>query len=129
MRKLMGAGLLVGAMLGSPAFAQASPVVGTWVMQVQTPGRSFEVAMTVSGAGGSYTVAFEAPSEGEGDGPAMEEQISNVVVDGSSLSFTRTLSTPENPIVVSYDLEVDGDALSGEARSAFGAVPIAATRR
>ncbi|AKH42754.1 hypothetical protein FHS61_000528 [Altererythrobacter atlanticus] len=122
--------------MAAPAMAAESPLVGTWDTIADTQMGKFEATMTIANGGDAYTVDIkDAPMAAPGGGgpesqmPPMESEISDVKVDGSALSFKRTMSTPQGPMELTYSLTVDGDSLSGEANSAFGAVPISGTRR
>lgn len=128
MRYVLGSCVLAATTLCSPAFAQSSPVVGDWAVVVETPQGNFETTMMVEEEAGAYSVSFDDPPNPNFPPPESDE-ITNVVVEGGSFSFTRTLSSPQGPFELSYSGMVDGDSLTGEANSAFGPVPITATRK
>jgi hypothetical protein len=90
--------------------------------------------MTVSESGGAYTVEIaDAPPEGGGaaGGPPMgpmESSISDVAVDGSKITFKRSLKSDQFTIDLNYELTADGDSISGKAGSDFGDSAITGTR-
>src|SRR5690606_22072304 len=120
------------ALISAPALAADSPVVGTWATVAETQMGNFESTLTVAEEGGAYTVEMaDAPMTGP-DGsaaPAMASTISDVKVDGASFSFKRTIDFQGQGMVLSYSGTVDGDTLTAEANSDFGAVPVKGTRK
>jgi hypothetical protein len=124
------AALAVAATLfASPALAQESPVLGTWNTQAVTDFGTFASTMTVLDDEGSYIVLMEdvAPAGGAEAPPAMESSISDVVVDGASFTFTRTITSPME-MSLAYRGTVDGDTLTATATSDFGAISVSGTR-
>ena len=121
------AGLLAVA---APAVAQGSPVVGTWATEAKTDFGTFKSSWTVAEAGGAYTIeVVDAPMEGGPGGPPPESTISDVKVDANTLSFTRSLQMEQGPMNLKYSVTIDGNALSGQATSDFGPIPITGTRQ
>lgn len=131
MRKLatFAAAALAATVLASPAYAAG--VEGTWNLVAATQMGEFKSTMTVAENGGGYTVEIvDTPPEGGaggGDFGPMESTISDVSVNGSELSFTRSLSGAF-AMVLNYKLTTDGDSIKGEAGSDFGPTPITGTR-
>lgn len=117
------------ALFAAPAMAQDSPVLGTWNTQAVTDFGTFASTITVLDDEGSYIVLMEdvAPAGGGEAPPAMESSISDVVVDGASFSFTRTITSPME-MSLAYSGSVDGDSLTATATSDFGAIPVTGTR-
>lgn len=126
MRLIAASAIAAAALAGAPALAQ-SPVVGDWATVAETPQGTFEAVLHVTEADGAYMVEFEEAAPG--GGPPMESEISNVVVDGDSISFTRTLASPQGDFELSYAGTVDGDTLSATATSSFGEIPVTGTRQ
>ncbi len=118
------------ALVATPALADHhASIVGSWDTVTETPMGNFEAGISVDAAEEGYTVAIEdRPPEGGQAMPPMESTISNVAVEGSTVTFVRSMETPQGPMELTYTLTADGDALSGEANSSFGAVPITGTR-
>lgn len=117
---------LAATLLSTPALAQESPVLGTWNTQAVTDFGTFAATMTVMDDEGSYIVTMEdVPVEGM---PAMEGSISDVVVDGTSFSFKRSLTSPQGPMELAYAGSVEGDSLTATVTSPMGAIPVTGTR-
>jgi hypothetical protein len=126
MRRLAVSAFIAAALFGAPALAQSA--VGDWAISVTTPNGTLETTMMISEADGGYAVAFEDPAPPDGQ-PPMESTVSDVMVDGSTFSFKRMLTTPQGPFELSYSGTVDGDSLAGTASSSFGEIPITGTRK
>jgi len=124
--RLAAAAAFGSAMIAAPAIAQESPVVGSWETAMETPMGNFSATLKLSHVDGAYVVEMaEQMPEGS---PAMESAISNVAVEGSTLTFDRSLTTPQGPMELKYSFTADGDAITGAANSEFGAMAITGTR-
>lgn len=127
MKKIAFLAALAAAMVASPALA-ASPVEGTWALEAKTDFGTFKSTMTVAESGGAPTVDIvDAPAEGMP--PSGPSKISDVKVDGNTLTFTREVSFADMPMTLSYTATVDGDTLTGTANSSFGPTPITGKRQ
>lgn len=120
----------------TPAFAADSPVVGTWATEAKSDFGTFKSTWTVAESNGTYTIDVkDAPPEGGpggGDGaPAAppKSTISNVAVDGSTLTFDRELVMGDMTIKLAYKVTADGNTLTGQTHSDFGDIPITGTRQ
>jgi len=130
------AALVAGAsLMAAPAWAQSSPVLGTWNTQAVTDFGTFKSKMIVAQSGGAYTVEMQdVPPEGAppADGAAggmTPGAITDVVVDGTNFSFKRKLTTPQGEMSLSYSGKVDGDSLTAEVDTGqFGKLPVTGTR-
>jgi hypothetical protein len=134
MRQLRFAALAAAAIVVStPAFAADSPVAGTWATEAKSDFGTFKSTWTVAESGGTYTVDVkDAPQEGGpggGDGAPPKSTISNVAVDGSTLTFDRELVMGDMTIKLSYKVTADGNNLTGQTHSDFGDIPITGTRQ
>lgn len=116
--------------IAAPAFAQSSPVLGTWETRAVTDFGTFSSTMTVEASGDGYAITLvDAPMPGApADAPAMASTISDVVVDGASFSFKRSMTTPQGAMDLSYSGSVDGDALTAQVVTSFGTIPVTGTR-
>ncbi|MGZ3233943.1 MAG: hypothetical protein ACXU7O_04535 [Croceibacterium sp.] len=132
---IAAAGALVAA---SPAFAADPPVVGTWATVAKTDFGTFKLTWTVAQSGGAYTIDVkDAPPEGGAPGgdaggaaaAPPKSTISDVVVDGNTLSFNRELVMGDMTIKLSYKVTADGNMLTGQTHSDFGDIPITGTRQ
>ena len=123
--------MLAGAALtmSAPAMAEDSPVVGNWDTVAKTDFGNFQAVMSFAATEEGYAIEMtDVPPEGAPAGPPMESAISDIKVEGNGFSFKRQLSTPQGPMELTYTGSVDGDTLTAEANSAFGAIPVTGTR-
>ncbi len=125
---LAAAGALFAA---TPAFAADSPVVGTWATEAKSDFGTFKSTWTVAQNGGAYTIDVkDAPQEGApADAPPPKSTISDVAVDGSTLTFNRELVMGDMTIKLAYKVTADGSALTGMTHSDFGDIPITGTKQ
>jgi len=135
LKKSILAALVAGSTLVAvPAYAESSPVVGTWNTQAVTDFGTFKSKMIVTEANGAYTVEMQdVPPEGappaEGGGGMTAGVITEVVVDGTNFSFKRKMTTPQGEMNLSYAGNVDGDNLTAEVDTGqFGKLPVTGTR-
>jgi len=139
MRQLRFAALAAAAMVfATPAMAADSPVVGTWATEAKSDFGTFKSTWTVANNNGTYTIDVkDAPPEGGPPGgdaggapPAPPKStISNVAVDGSTLTFDRELVMGDMTIKLAYKVTADGNTLTGQTHSDFGDIPITGTRQ
>jgi opacity protein-like surface antigen len=128
MKKLVFAAV-AAAFLAAPALAADSPAAGQWAIEAKTDFGTFTSDWTVAEEGGAWAIEMkDAPMAGM-DGPPPESTISNLNVDGAKVTFDRALDMGGQKFSMSYDLTVEGDTLSGTARSDFGPIPISGTRK
>jgi hypothetical protein len=125
---IAAAGALFAA---APAFAADSPVVGTWATEAKSDFGTFKSTWTVAQSDGAYTIDVkDAPMDGApADAPPPKSTISNVAVDGSTLTFDRELVMGDMTIKLSYKVTADGTTLTGQTHSDFGDIPITGTRQ
>ena len=137
MRQLGFTALAAVAMFAAaPAMAADSPVVGTWATVAKSDFGTFKSTWTVAQNGGAYTVDVkDAPPEG-GDaqgpgagGPPPKSTISDVAVDGSTLTFNRELVMGDMTIKLAYKVTADGNNLTGMTHSDFVDIPITGTKQ
>lgn len=114
-------------MAAAPAYAQASPVAGSWEIAMETPVGERRSTMTIAPADASYTVSFVDPPA-DGGGAVPQGTITEVKVDGNAFSFKRSLTIEQGPIELRYSGTVDGNALTGSVDTDFGAFAIKGTR-
>lgn len=124
---LAAAGLALAA---SPALA-ASAVVGSWATEVEVMDMKIPAELTVTEAGGTYTVDIkEGPMPGAPEGaPPAPSEITEVAVTGDKLTFKRKMTTPQGAMNLAYAVTATGDALAGEITSDFGPIAIKGTRK
>ena len=121
----------VAMFAATPAFAADSPVVGTWATEAKSDFGTFKATWTVAQKDGAYTIEVkDAPQEGApADAPSPKSTISNVAVDGSTLTFDRELVMGDMTIKLSYKVTADGTTLTGQTHSDFGDIPITGTKQ
>jgi hypothetical protein len=110
---------IVVAGLASPAFAQS--FVGTWTASADSPaGKVSETVKCVKTKDGFAITAklVGAPEDTPQAGPGME-----IVVNGDSFSYKRTLSTPQGDLVITYSGTVSGNTFAGMAQIGDFKVP------
>ena len=124
---LFAGALAAAAMFAAPALA-ATAVDGTWAIEAKTDFGIFKSTMTVAESGGATTVDMvDVPAEGMP--PPGLSKISDVKVDGKTLTFKREVDFGGMPMTLDYTATVDGNALTGTANSSFGSTPITGTRQ
>jgi hypothetical protein len=139
MRQLRFAALAAAALVfATPAMAADSPVVGTWATEAKSDFGTFKSTWTVANNNGTYTIDVkDAPPEGGPPGgeaggapPAPPKStISNVAVDGSTLTFDRELVMGDMTIKLAYKVTAEGNTLTGQTHSDFGDIPITGTKQ
>ena len=125
---IAAAGALFAA---SPAFDADSPVVGTWATEAKSDFGTFKSTWTVADTNGAYTIDVkDAPQEGApADAPPPKSTISDLKVDGNTLTFNRELVMGDMTIKLAYKVTADGSMLTGMTHSDFGDIPITGTRQ
>lgn len=127
------AALVAGAsLLAAPAWAQSSPVLGTWNTEAVTDFGTFKATMTVTEANGAYAIEMkDVPAEGAPPPPPPAAgSITDVMVSGADFSFKRKLSTPQGDMQLAYTGKVDGDKLTAQVDTGgFGVLPVTGTRQ
>ncbi len=104
---------------GLPQSAAEEAVLGTWDMETEFQGDQMPATMTISMEDGELAGVWA--SQG------MEMKMTNILVDGSKLSFERTMG--DGGMVMSFDGTVDGDTISGKWITGMGELPCAGKRR
>ena len=114
--------------IAAPAYAQSSPVLGSWDTEAVTDFGTFKATLTVTEANGAYAIEMK-DVPGEGAPPPAASTISDVTVNGANFSFKRTIDFQGQPMLLNYTGTVDGNALTATANSDFGSVPVKGTRK
>ena len=111
-------GIVFVAPFATPAFAQS--FLGEWTATATTPGG--DVAETISVVktddGYAITAKLVVPTGNPEGGPGED-----IVLDGDSFSYKRTVSFPGGEIVLTYVGVVSGDAFTGTAELGGFKVP------
>jgi len=130
-RYLAAAALAGAAFVSTAASAADSAVLGTWATDAKSDFGEFKSTWTVSQSAAGYAVnVADAPMPGApADAPPPKSTISNVAVDGNTLTFDRELVMGDMTIKLSYKVTADGTSLTGNTHSDFGDIPITGTRQ
>lgn len=130
-KRLAAAASAVSLALAAPALAADSPVAGAWAVEAKTDFGTFKSDWTVAEADGAWTLDMQdQPMEGApGGGEPPQSTISDVKVEGNTLTFKRALDMGGQAMSFSYTATVEGDTLTGTANSDFGPIPISGTRK
>lgn len=113
--KVIGASLVL--FLAACA-ASVPPGVGAWDVQMNTPLGNQDAVLTIA-EDGTGTMA----------GQQGEQAISGIVMDGNEISFSVDIDAQGQSLTLEFSGAVDGDSLSGEFQTPFGALAVNGSRR
>ena len=115
MRLNRASGLVLLVALLAPAFAteaHTQSFLGEWTATVETPGGGVSETITAVKTDKGYAITVklvEGPPEGVPEaGPGME-----ILLDGDTFSYKRSITTPEGTLVITYAGVVSGDTFKG----------------
>jgi hypothetical protein len=91
------------ALIAAPAYSQ--DVAGTWTGETQGRGGPQEMTLTLVVNDGELTGTIVQGQQPEGE-------ITDGMVNGASISFSRSLETGRGAFTLGYTGEVDGDELT-----------------
>lgn len=113
-------GSLVALVLGLSSCASAPPpAVGAWDISMNTPVGQMPALLTIAEDGtGSMS------ADGLGEAP-----ITGIMMEGNSVSFSTDIDAQGQLLTLTFDGTVEGDALTGEFGSDFGAFGVTGTRQ
>ena len=95
-------------------------VDGTWNITVNSPMGAQKNALELKSSGGALT--------GKASGAQGSQDIANGKVDGNSVSWDISITTPM-PMTLGFSGTVDGDKMSGNVKAgAFGSFPFSGER-
>ena len=104
--------------LAACAGGAANPIVGTWDTVASTPLGDQAATWTIN-----------ADGTGEMSGAAGVQAIDGITFDGNNLAFDLTIEAQGQSLTLDFSGSVDGDSLSGEFGSDFGAFAVTGTRQ
>ena len=104
--------LAVTILTFTAASVWAGGVVGTWELTSETPRGPRTIELTIHETDGAYS--------GTITGRRGEMAVEVINVEGDTLSFTRSVSTPNGDFQLDYAGTVDGDSISGTIRTPRG---------
>jgi hypothetical protein len=119
--RFMATSLLVTALLTAPlSAADNADVVGQWASEVSRQGQTFEVSFEITEASGALAGTWTSPRG--------SDDLHDVAWDGTTLRFTRQLSTPQGDFELKYTATLDGDTLNGTLATPRGEREFSAKR-
>ncbi len=118
MRKILGGSLIAMVLVLAGCAASVPPAIGVWNIEMNTPLGAMPAVLTISGDG-----------TGVMSGDLGEQNISGIMFDGNAINFTADLEAQGQSISLTFSGTVDGDSLSGEFGSDFGAFGVTGTRQ
>lgn len=98
--------------------APVSPGVGAWDVNINTP---------LGDQASVWTIA--ADGTGSMAGEQGEQLLEGIMLDGNSISFSVDIDAGGQSLSMSFTGTVDGDSLSGEFDTDFGAFGVTGTRQ
>ena len=118
-------------LFSTPVLAADGPAAGEWAVEAKTDFGTFKSDWTVVEADGAWTLDMkDQPMEGgPGGGEPPASKISNLKVDGSTMTFDRALDMGGQTMNMGYTVQIDGDTLSVTVKSDFGDIPLSGTRK
>lgn len=105
--------LLVGCAASTP------PAVGVWAVEMNTPLGALPATLTLNEDGSGSMAA-------DGMGSAA---LSGIMYDGNSVMFEAEVDAQGQTLVLDFNGAVEGDSISGEFGSDFGAFGVTGTRQ
>jgi len=118
MKKLIGGSLMALLLVLASCASSVNPAVGAWDIEMQTPLGAMPAVLTI-GEDGTGSMA----------GDLGEQQISGIMFDGNSVNFATSIDAQGQSVNLTFSGMVDGDSLSGEFGSDFGAFAVTGTRQ
>jgi hypothetical protein len=101
--------LLLFSALAAPAWGQS--LLGEWTATAEAPGGNVSETLKVVKADAGYAITAKLVGVPEGTpeaGPGID-----IVLNGDSFSYKRTISTPDGTLVITYTGVVSGDTFTG----------------
>ncbi|MDA0688522.1 MAG: hypothetical protein O2948_07740 [Proteobacteria bacterium] len=109
---VLGLAVLVGCAASTP------PGVGVWDVEMNTPLGALPARLTLNADGTGIM----------GSDQLGEAPIGGITYDGNSIAFDAEIDAQGQTLVLEFSGQVDGDSLSGEFGSDFGAFGVTGTR-
>lgn len=105
--------VLVGCAAGGPP-----PAAGMWSAQIVSPLGELPVTLTLN-----------ADGSGEMASDVLNAPLSGIVYADNTATFTAEISVQGQELVLDFTGSVEGDTMTGEFGSDFGAMAVTATRQ
>lgn len=111
-------------LLGACASAPSNPFVGAWSVNIDSPIGALPGKINFADDG-TGTMMIEAPgAEGQ---PAQE--FSGATYTDNNVAFSTTIDAGGQSVTLDFSGKVEGDELTGEFGSDFGAMGVTGTRQ
>jgi hypothetical protein len=118
MKKLFSGWLAVSLLVLVGCAASTPPGVGVWNVEMNTPLGALPATLTLNADGSGMM----------GSDQLGEAPIEGVMYDGNSISFTAEVDAQGQTLVLDFSGTVEGDSVSGEFGSDFGAFAVTGSR-
>ncbi|MBL4819860.1 MAG: hypothetical protein JKY98_02560 [Gammaproteobacteria bacterium] len=119
MKNLIGGSLMALMLVLASCASTSNPAVGAWDISLITPLGAMDAVLTIE-ADGTGLMATDALGEAE---------LSGIMVDGNNVTFTADIDAQGQQLSLAFTGMVDGDSISGEFGSDFGAFEVTGTRQ
>ena len=119
MKNLIGGSLMALMLVLASCASTTNPAVGAWDISMNTPLGAMPAVLTIA-ADGSGSMS----ADGLGEAP-----ISGIMVDGNAVTFSAELDAQGQVLTLAFTGTIEGDALTGEFGSDFGAFGVTGTRQ
>ena len=98
--------------------ASTPPAVGIWNVEMSTPLGALPATLTIAEDG-----------TGNFSSDMGQQNISGIMFDGDAVNFSTSLDAQGQSITLDFSGTIDGDSLTGEFGSDFGAFGVTGTRQ
>ena len=124
MRITAALGLVFVMAFAAPAFGQS--FVGEWTATATTPGGDTSETLGVVRVGDGFAITAKLIGVPEGTPEAGPGE--DIVLNGDSFSYKRTLTMPGGSLVITYTGVVSGDTFTGTVDMGFAKAPYTGVR-
>ena len=118
MKKLFSGWLAVSLLVLVGCAASTPPGVGVWNVEMNTPLGALPATLTLNADGSGMM----------GSDQLGEAPIEGVMYDGNSITFSAEVDAQGQTLVLDFSGSVEGDSVSGEFGSDFGAFAVTGSR-
>ncbi|MEZ5489352.1 MAG: hypothetical protein R3F50_03425 [Gammaproteobacteria bacterium] len=118
MNKLFGGSLMAMVLVLASCAASAPSAVGVWNIEMSTPLGAMPATLTIAEDG-----------TGSMAGDMGQQNLSGIMFDGDAVNFSTSLDAQGQSITLDFSGTIDGDSLTGEFGSDFGAFGVTGTRQ
>ncbi len=119
MKKLLSGLLVLSLATLVGCAAGTNPAVGAWNIEMNTPLGAMPAVLTIN-ADGTGSMA----ADGLGEAP-----LAGIMVEGNAVNFDAEVDAQGQTLVLEFKGTIEGDSLTGEFGSDFGAFGVTGTRQ